>query len=222
MDVINLELNSHDYFSFNQNNFNETLATFLSPTGGISLEEEIQSTLKLAASMAQEQIKQFINLPQWETKMETAFGAASESSTALLLAKGESLPSVEILSGEDLGGAKGAYSNTTETIYLSADFLALHAEEPETVARVLVEEMGHHLDSKINFQDAQGDEGEIFALQVFGETLEPFQLKELQSEDDSGWISIDSQLLPVEFASVHTKWGNPSGTTYNYNDLLLR
>jgi hypothetical protein len=48
----------------------------------------------------------------------------------------------------------------------------LKTANPEAIAAVLLEEIGHFVDSKINFSDAPGDEGAIFSALVRGVELD--------------------------------------------------
>ena len=110
------------------------------------------------------------------------------------------LPAIEIRSDSELNGALGVYAAATDMIYLNQEFIA-SAPQAQIVA-VLLEEIGHGLDARINAVDAPGDEGAIFAALVLGETLSAPQLQKLKQEDDSATIVIDGRVLSVEQATV--------------------
>ncbi|MFM6180290.1 MAG: Calx-beta domain-containing protein, partial [Dolichospermum sp.] len=107
------------------------------------------------------------------------------------------IPPIEVLSDEVLGTANGAYSSSTNKIYLSASFL--NTASSATIINVILEEIGHYVDAQINQTDSAGDEGAIFAALVQGEVLSPGVLAELKTEDDGGWLEVNGQNLEVEY-----------------------
>ncbi len=48
-------------------------------------------------------------------------------------------------------------------IYLSREFITTHQDDIGAIAGVVLEEIGHYIDSQINQSDAIGDEGELFS-----------------------------------------------------------
>jgi len=77
------------------------------------------------------------------------------------------LPKIEILSGDALPHASGAYASQTDTIYLSSNLF--NANSPDPIVAVLLEELGHALDYYLNSNDAPGDEGAFFSALVLGQ-----------------------------------------------------
>ena len=73
-------------------------------------------------------------------------------------AQWDELPPIELLSGEAMPGAAGAYAISTGTIYLNRSWL--ESASPQQVQAVLTEELGHHLDGLLNAVDTAGDEGD--------------------------------------------------------------
>ena len=116
------------------------------------------------------------------------------------------------MSSSILGRANGAYAASNKTIYLSQEYVGVNANQPQAVADVLLEEIGHYVDSRINSFDAAGDEGEIFSALVQGKALSEQQLKFLRIEDDSATITLSGQSLGIE-QSV-----NPIKYKYFYYD----
>ncbi|MCU7242851.1 MAG: calcium-binding protein, partial [Microcystis aeruginosa WS75] len=106
------------------------------------------------------------------------------------------LPPIEVLSGEVLGTAKGAYAVSTNKIYLSESFLNVAASE--SLVKVILEEIGHYVDAQINPVDSAGDEGEYFAELVQGNSLDVATLDALRAENDSGIITINGKIIQVE------------------------
>ncbi|MFM6257368.1 MAG: hypothetical protein ACKPFD_06955, partial [Dolichospermum sp.] len=123
------------------------------------------------------------------------------------------LPSIEVLSGEILRTANGAYSSSTNKIYLSASFL--NTASSAAIVNVILEEIGHYVDAQINQTDSAGDEGAIFAALVQGEVLSPSVLAELKTEDDGGWLEVNGQNLEVEYnnPTVSLSLTSPSTVT---------
>jgi choice-of-anchor C domain-containing protein len=106
------------------------------------------------------------------------------------------LPPIEVLSGEVLGTAKGAYAVSTNKIYLSESFLNVAASE--SLVKVILEEIGHYVDAQINQVDSAGDEGAIFASLVQGESLNAETLQVLKAEDDSKIVNLNGEVITVE------------------------
>nr|NCS41791.1 VCBS repeat-containing protein [Microcystis aeruginosa BS13-10] len=129
------------------------------------------------------------------------------------------LPPIEVLSGEVLGTAKGAYAVSTNKIYLSASFLNTAA--PAAIVDVIVEEIGHFIDAQINSSDTPGDEGQLFSVLVRGESLTAAEIAAIQSENDAGTILVEGQAVSVEMAvfNVFSSVINSVGT-YPYSVRL--
>lgn len=109
------------------------------------------------------------------------------------------LPAIELLSAPSLNGARGAFSSETGKIYLSEDWLMTAGTSAE-IASVLLEEIGHFVDSQVNSSDAVGDEGAIFSNLVQGISLTSEQLQSLQTEDDAIVISVNGTAIAAEAA----------------------
>ncbi|BCU13925.1 SBBP repeat-containing protein [Microcystis aeruginosa] len=108
------------------------------------------------------------------------------------------LPPIEVLSPQVLGTAKGAYSSSTNKIYLSASFL--NTASSAAIVNVILEEIGHYVDAQINPVDSAGDEGEIFANLVSGKSLTPTELAQLKGENDHAVINLGGQAVEIEMA----------------------
>lgn len=106
------------------------------------------------------------------------------------------LPTLETIGSEVLGNAVGAYASSTNTIYLSQDFL--ETAPSSQILAVILEEIGHSVDYQININDSPGDEGEIFSALVRGLTLSEEDLQALQVQNDISTILLDGQWLSVE------------------------
>jgi Ca2+-binding RTX toxin-like protein len=110
------------------------------------------------------------------------------------------LPTLEILTEEELQGARGAFSSETNTIYLSAEFIGANINRVGQIDRVLLEEVGHWLDSQINQLDSLGDEGEIFSALMSGNNPSNRELSRLQAENDTITLNLDGKTILAEAA----------------------
>jgi arsenate reductase-like glutaredoxin family protein len=115
------------------------------------------------------------------------------------------MPKVEVVDGNQLqdksgtqtsGQALGAYSQSNDTVYISRELL--HSD-PSKAEKILTEEVGHAIDTRVNVSDAKGDEGDIFSRQIHGESMSAETLKALKQENDSGVIEINGNKVEVEY-----------------------
>ncbi|WP_293122414.1 PA14 domain-containing protein [Microcoleus sp. bin38.metabat.b11b12b14.051] len=157
-----------------------------------------------AMSEVYEDLSKFAAEPDFVTKMNVAFGENWDAAGAKALAEGwfnrdfSAIPPVKVVSSAEIGGANGAFAAATDTIYLSKEFLAQNGANPAAVADVLLEEIGHSVDARLNVTDSPGDEGAIFAAVVQGKDLSQGELKALKSEDDREVVAIDGQQYLIE------------------------
>ena len=111
------------------------------------------------------------------------------------------LPPVHVLPASAMAAARGAYAISNGTIYLNGDWL--RSAPREQALAVLSEELGHHLDALLNASDTPGDEGELFALLLHGDSAITVKERErLLAEDDQGLLDVGMQQLVVEQARV--------------------
>lgn len=111
----------------------------------------------------------------------------------LSIANWEDLPVVRLLDASAMNGYLGGYSSRKSTIYLNASWL--ETADERAVLAVLTEELGHHLDARLNVSDTPGDEGALLAALLLGNGLTPEQRSQLQVENDWGVVSVDGTLL---------------------------
>ena len=167
-------------------------------------------SINFEASLSQtyRELTTFAGLDDFWNLFDTAFDVKYNRDVAISLRSQwlssdfSQIPQIEVLDSTILGNAKGAYSTTTNKIYLSSDFVA--TSTPEFISTVLTEEIGHFVDAQINQTDTTGDEGAIFAALVNGEDLSSEQLQKLKEENDSGIITVDGQSIQVEQALIDT------------------
>lgn len=105
------------------------------------------------------------------------------------------LPKVEFVGEDSLGQAHGAYDKDSGTVYLNESLLS----NPKLAAQTFMEEVGHHIDTKLNKTDTAGDEGEMFRRLMAGENLSAAQKAEIRAENDKGTIQVNGKTIEVEF-----------------------
>ena len=113
---------------------------------------------------------------------------------------------VELRSHDELQGALGAFAASgpsgAPTVFVNADWVAL-ASDKAMITRVLVEEAGHAIDHAINGPlDTAGDEGEAFAVAVYGIELSAADAQRIRYENDSRQITLEGISYEVEEAAV--------------------
>ena len=167
-----------------------------------SLEPDINGILATSLQTAIGQLKKFVIDPVFSDKMTISFGSAIDLEGAKYLiqelANGQYLPQIEILSAKDINGYNGGFDVLTNTVYISEDFLLQNANNPEAISSVILEEIGHFVDARVNAIDSVGDEGEIFSALVRGTNLSPADVLSLKSENDQATISPNGQTILVE------------------------
>ena len=171
-------------------------------------------------------LSKFAAGPDFVAKMNLAFGENWDAAGAKALAEGwfngdfSDIPSVKVLSSAEIGGANGAFAAATDTIYLSKEFLTQNAANPAAVADVLLEEIGHSVDSRLNVTDAPGDEGAIFSRVVQGKELSQGELQALKGEDDTATVLLDGHQYLVEKQLSSFPIQGSIGSFYNNNPSI--
>ena len=161
---------------------------------------ELEFISELALETAHSYLNEFALESSWETKIESVFGTDYSSElieralSKFQLNDFSDLPSIKIIPSQNLEGANGGYDDLNGLIYLSSDFIANNQHDPEEITRVVLEEIGHFLDAKINQQDTPGDEGAIFAAKVLSLELETGVL----DENDFNTITIGDRTVQIE------------------------
>ncbi|HBW58481.1 MAG TPA: hypothetical protein DEF27_12035 [Oscillatoriales bacterium UBA8482] len=159
-----------------------------------------------AMDIVKEQLTQFAKVPNFVEKMNLAFGESWDNQAANVLTQDwlngdfSSIPPVEFVSSAEIGGANGAFAAATDTIYLSRELLAENGANPATVADVLLEEIGHSVDSRLNITDAPGDEGAVFAAVVQDKVLSEGELQGLRGESDRGTVVLGGENTTIEMS----------------------
>ncbi|OSO93382.1 hypothetical protein B7O87_05635 [Cylindrospermopsis raciborskii CENA303] len=137
----------------------------------------------------------------WEV-FDAAFGTEYNRKNAEILRSQwqigdfSQLPEIEILDSSILGSANGAYSSSENRIYLSSNLMENGTSSK--IREVLIEEIGHFVDSRINQIDTPGDEGEYFAHLLTDQKLNKDEIDRLKAEDDRVVVTIDGKGVEVE------------------------
>ncbi|MEG4087957.1 hypothetical protein [Microcoleus sp. Pol12B4] len=153
-------------------------------------------------------LNKFAADPDFVAKINLAFGENWDAAGAKALAEEwfqgdfSDIPPVNVVSSTEIDGANGAFAAATDTIYLSKEFLAQNRANQAAVADVLLEEIGHSVDSQLNVTDSPGDEGAILAAVVEGKTFDATDLASLKAEDDSATIHLNGKEIQIEKASL--------------------
>ena len=146
----------------------------------------------------------FATDPNFTDRMNVPFGESWDKEKAKALKEEwlrgnfSNIPLVKVVSSGDIAGANGAFGTATNTIYLSKEFLAQNATRLDALTGVLLEEVGHFIDSQVNHLDSPGDEGEIFAAVVQGKNLSQEKLQLLKAEDDRAMALIEGKEISIE------------------------
>jgi Clostripain family/Bacterial pre-peptidase C-terminal domain len=191
--------------------------------GGSTLDElpsiQIISPVSIITNvidLAKNQLKQLAHSNNLEDILITAFGnnydrdKAGEILNKFGAGDFSELPKIDIITGLPLN-TNGAYDNQNNIIYLSQEFLNSHSESE--IVGVVLEEIGHNIDFKINRQDAAGDEGDIFSRLARGQSISGEELLRLKAENDHAVIWIDGQQIAIEK-------NDTLGTAYNMGTLV--
>lgn len=104
------------------------------------------------------------------------------------------MPKIRVVDDESFAaGGEGAYADGV--VYLKASAL----NDPKRAASILMEEVGHHIDTFVKDADTVGDEGEMFRRFMAGEKLSAAQKQAIRAENDKGTIQVDGRTVEVEF-----------------------
>jgi Ca2+-binding RTX toxin-like protein len=169
---------------------------------GNKLQQALQTATSSLQSFAQE-------THFWQS-FELAFGQDYDKSQAEAIRRsalnGEFMLPVRVIEDRSMGLAAGAFAAATNTIYLRDSLVK--SGTVDLISSIIIEELGHAIDSQVNQVESPGDEGAVFRLLVGGESISTNLLAELRAEDDWGTIWVDGQELTVEMANIFGTAGN--------------
>ncbi|XZO00768.1 MAG: FG-GAP-like repeat-containing protein [Microcoleus sp.] len=165
------------------------------------------NVLNIALTAAKSELQKFLASPTALEKLDQVFDITDRNAADILIENSavgifEQIPHLQIVNDAAMNGAQGAFSEATNTIYLSD---SLVRGDSLKVQEVLLEELGHKFDTLLNpGGDTPGDEGELFKDIVLGLPLSQPELLRIQTENDFGTIVIDNQIIPVEQAQKNS------------------
>ena len=142
--------------------------------------------------------------PDLKAIMEPIFGNGVDIETVNQIFKNigndylSQTPLIEVISEGLPEGINGAFDSLTGIIYLSQTFVRSNASNPTAITFVILKEIGHYIDSKINSYDSPGDEGEIFARTVLNLGITEPEISKLKAEDDTTTIILNNREVVVE------------------------
>jgi hypothetical protein len=144
----------------------------LDPLTGVG--DSLLSVLETANNSVRVMLREFALSPEFAVKMELAFGPevnVSQLQAAWIAEDFSMLPKIDVRSRWDINGANGAYTAALDKIFISEEFLYQNADNVDAIASVMLEEIGHAVDVRLNESDGLGNEGAIFSASVRGEPL---------------------------------------------------
>ncbi|MEL7502315.1 MAG: DUF4114 domain-containing protein [Cyanobacteria bacterium J06554_6] len=111
--------------------------------------------------------------------------------------------------------ARGAFAARTNTIYIAEEWAA--GQSVDAIATVLIEEIGHWLDSQISPIDTPGDEGALLVALV-QQQLTPERAAVLAQEDDNATFVWQGQTLAIEKSELEGVFtvGSTGAVTVNF------
>ena len=123
--------------------------------------------LQALLSLWQQQIKAWAKNGELVRAAVHALGLGHEplalTAFAKALAQGDfsGLPTVELMTDDELPGARSHFSESSQTVFLNTTWLA--GSDQDAVLHELTARWGEHLDVLLNTSDTPGDEGSHFA-----------------------------------------------------------
>ena len=170
-----------------------------------SSDKLLEPLLASAIVTVRETLQSFIERADRADGLKQAFGENTDLSAveALLrvLVAGD-LPRVALVQAAALHGAYGAFVAANNTILISDSLVDGSSADKTMLPAVLLEEIGHYIDAKVNATDARGDEGEIFSLLVRGANIGQAELQSLRAQNDHVTLPIAGKAVAVEQATL--------------------
>ena len=159
---------------------------------------EVSSIVQQAIDESEQYLSSFALDNNYSNVLDLAFGNNWNIEKAQLILQNwsknrfDDVPTIQILDETEMGDINGAYEISTGNIYLSQDFIQQNITNVNNITSVILEEIGHHVDSIINEADTPGDEGEIFSALVRGKELSNSEILALINENDRTTVIEDT------------------------------
>ena len=119
------------------------------------------SNLEQAFNLVQSNLYDFANSSDFQVKFDCIFGKKNNTNLQNDWQNNDFsiVSTIEIVSSSTLNEAIGAFSIQKNRIYLSESLV--NSSNLELISAVILEEIGHKIDSVVNEVDSEGDEGAI-------------------------------------------------------------
>ena len=187
--------------------FSENLPIIL--IGNLSVEPlSAVGIIEEALTLVEDKLTEFIASPTFATDLQTVFGQSTNVQEARTLLDGlpvsDELPQITLVSAELMNGAVGGFDSLTGTVYLADSLIDPNSvitsdtQPSPHLVNVIIEELGHWLDSQLNQVDTPGDEGEWLAALVQGDGLSASEIARLRSETDQVVVTLEDQTVILE------------------------
>ena len=187
--------------------FSENLPIIL--IGNLSVEPlRAAGIIEEALTLVEDKLTEFIASPNFATDLQTVFGQSTDIEWARTLLDAlpvsDELPQITLVSAELMNGAVGGFDSLTGTVYLADSLIDANSvmtsdtEPSPHLVNVIIEELGHWLDSQLNQVDTPGDEGEWLAALVQGDGLSASEIARLRSETDQVVVTLEDQTVRLE------------------------
>ena len=191
--------------------FSENLPTIL--IGNLSVEPlRAAGIIEEALTQVKDKLTEFIASPTLATDLQTVFGQSTDIPWARTLIEAlpvsDQLPQITLVSAELMNGAVGGFDSLTGTVYLADSLIDPNSvitsdtEPSPDLVNVIIEELGHWLDSQLNQVDTPGDEGELLAALVQGDGLSASEIARLRSETDQVVVTLEDQTVILEASGL--------------------
>ncbi len=119
------------------------------------------------------QLQNFARDNDCQDQLEHIFGSSLPVDNLLsswLQGRFSDLPQLKITPSNKINGANGAFTQSTNTLYLSEELV--NSGDISRIVKVFLEEYGHYLNAKYNTVDPPGDKGEyVFAFRYFSRVV---------------------------------------------------
>lgn len=156
-----------------------------------------------------QQLQLFASDPTFVEQLKLPFGdtwdiqKAQTLATEWLTGNFSTLAPIKIVASADINGSSGGFAEATNQIYLAKDILT--GSNVNQAVSVVLEEIGHSIDPRLNSSDSLGDEGEIFSNIVQGKVLSPEQIQTLKTDDDAAVVILDGENVVLEM-NLQSDW----------------
>ncbi|MEL0595389.1 MAG: VCBS repeat-containing protein, partial [Planktothrix rubescens PR222] len=177
--------------------------------GNLSVEPlRAAGIMEEALTLVEDKLTEFIASPTFATDLQTVFGQSTDIPWARTLIEAlpvsDQLPQITLVSAELMNGAVGGFDSLTGTVYLADSLINPNSvitsdtQPSPHLVNVIIEELGHWLDSRLNEVDTPGDEGELLAALVQGDGLSASEIARLRSETDQVVVTLEDQTVILE------------------------